>query len=55
MVEVKTGRIWKKIIGEKGLYSLELQDGKYYMLNSYVHSRDFSAEIYRFEEVEIVD
>lgn len=55
MVKVKTGRIWKKIIGDKGLYSPQLQDGKYYMLNSYVHSRDFSAEIYRFEEVEIYD
>ncbi len=55
MVKIKTGRRWKQEIGEKAFYSPELQDGKYYMLNSYVHSRDFSVEIYRFEEVEIVD
>jgi len=55
VVEIRTGQEWKKKIGDKGLYSPKLQDGKYYMLNTYIHSRDFSAEIYTFEEVEIID
>ena len=55
MVKVRTGKAWKKFIGEKAFYSPELKDSKYYMLNSYVHSRDFRAEIYSFEEVEIID
>lgn len=55
MVKVKTGRRWKQDIGKKAFYSPELQDGKYYMLKSYSHSRDFTANIYTFEEVEIVD
>ncbi|WP_346961997.1 hypothetical protein [Clostridium sp.] len=55
MVKVKTGRRWKQEIGKKAFYSPELQDGKYYMLKNYSHSRDFTANIYTFEEVEIVD
>jgi hypothetical protein len=55
MVKIKTGKSWKKLIGDKGLYSPELKDGEYYMLNSYIHSRDFQANIYTFEEVMIID
>jgi hypothetical protein len=55
VVEIRTGREWKKKIGEKGLYSPELKDGEYYMLNSYIHSRDFQANVYTFEEVVIID
>jgi hypothetical protein len=55
MVKIRTGQNWIKAIGDRAFYSPELQDGKYYMLKSYLHSRDFSAEIYTFEEVEIID
>lgn len=55
MAKIRTGQNWLKIIGDKAFYSPELQDGKYYMLKSYSHSRDFSAEIYAFEEIEIID
>ena len=55
MVKIRTGQSWLKTIGDKVFYSPELQDGKYYMLKSYSHSRDFSAKIYTFEEVEIID
>lgn len=55
MIVVKTGKNWLKTIGKKAFYSPNLEEGKYYMLKSYSHSRDFTANIYTFEEVEIVD
>ncbi|WP_346905933.1 hypothetical protein [Clostridium sp.] len=55
MIKVKTGQSWLKTIGKKAFYSPELKEGKYYMLKTYSRSRDFSAEIYTFEEVEIYD
>jgi len=55
MVKIRTCQNWLKAIGDKAFYSPELQNGKYYMLKSYSHSRDLSAEIYTFEEVEIID
>jgi len=55
LIVVKTGKNWLKTIGKKAFYSPNLEEGKYYMLKSYSHSRDFTANIYTFEEVEIVD
>jgi len=55
MVKVRTGQNWLKVIGKKAFYSPNIDRNKYYMLKSYVRSRDFSAEIYTFEEVEIID
>lgn len=55
MVKIRTGRNWIKTIGKKAFYSPNIEEGKYYMLKHYSHSRDFSAEIYTFEEVEIID
>lgn len=55
MVKVRTGRRWKQEIGRKAFYSPYLDPGRYYMLKSYSHSRDFAANIYVFEEVEIID
>jgi hypothetical protein len=55
MIKVKTGQNWLKTIGKKAFYSPNIEDGKYYMLKTYSRSRDFSAEIYKFEEVEIID
>lgn len=52
---IRTGQNWLKVIGKKTFYSPELEEGKYYRLKHQVHSRDFSAEIFTFEEVEIVD
>lgn len=52
---IRTGQNWFKIIGKKAFYSPELELGKYYRLKHQAHSRDFSAEIFTFEEVEIID
>lgn len=55
MVTARTGKAWRKRLGDETYITPDLEQGKYYILiNAFITNND-EIECYTFEEVEIID
>lgn len=55
MVTARTGKGWRKRLGDEAYITPELEPGKHYILVNAFITKNTEIECYTFEEVEIIE